>query len=515
VLSTLCCALARPALAQGVARVSYRTREIVFVTAGRDDGLAVGDTVTILREDGSALVTGVVVSAALHSASVRLTGPDDGLATGLQVAFVPHPPEAPADSAGLAPPPDTAVAGDSTAYAVPAAAPRPPPRRLHGGIHLEQYGSSTAANPGMKTLQTVGALDLDAPVASGVDLLVRTTTRYRSGESRALVGTPELTTIPYQLELRLAPPGAAWSASVGRFVPADAMGLGYIDGARVDVRVAPGHRLGIIGGVVPEAERLRFSTDAKRIGGYWAFGTGERAQGSLSAAADFGQGARRRTEVAGQTYWRVASGVRVSGYGEVDLPVSGGPFTGVRLTTLVGGVNADLPFAVRGGLTLETHEPLPLWDPSLPPDTTPLPGRLDGVTASLGRTFGGVSLDLTGGALRRQGDPTATLRGTLTASTRGVYASIMLVHGDLADYRTAMVRFVVPPRVLPFTLALGAAASQTTSGGGAFTFWRYSFRPELSWFLGRGFFATAGGDIGSYAGQSSTWLHGGLSYRFH
>lgn len=517
VLATLLLAAARPLPAQGVrARVSYRTRETVFVTAGRAEGLAVGDTVTVLRADDSVLTAAVVVSVAQHTASARLLGQDGAVAAGLAVTFTPHPADTLApDSAGLASPPDSAVAQDLGYAVAPLNEARAPPRRWSGGVHLEQYASNSGASSELRTQQTVAALDLDAPIAPGVNLRVRSTTRWRSGASLSTVGTPAVTTIPYQLEARIAPAGAAWSATLGRFVPRAAMGLGYLDGAAVEVRVAPAHRLGLVGGFVPKADRLRFSTDTKRVGAFWAFGSGAPLAGSLSAAADWSGGERRRTEIAGQTSWRASSAVRVHAYTEVDLPVANGPFTGAQVTTAYLGLHADLPLEFRGGISVESHQALPLYDPDVPPDTLPMPGRLDGGTLTLGHAVGGFALDLSGGALRREGDANPTLRGSFTASRGVFFATAMLTHGDLLDYRTVMVRLMVPPRALPFSLSVAASASESRAAAGALTFRRYSVRPEISWYLARGLFASAGGDIGTYADQTTTWLHAGVSYRFH
>ncbi len=515
VLATLLLVIVRPLPAQGVAaRVSYRTRETVFISAGRAEGLAVGDTVAVLRTDGTTLVSAIVISVARHAASARLVDPEAPVTDGLAVTFTPHPAEIVfADSAGIAPPPDSAVAMDSGYAFTPLAEARAPPRRWSGGLHLEQYASNAGAGGELRTQQTVAALDLDAPLASGVSLRIRSTSRWRSGRSRTTVGSPAFTTVPYQVEARIAPAGAAWSLSLGRFLPRAAMGLGYLDGAALEIRAA-GHRVGIAGGLVPKADRLRFSSDTRRVGGWWAFRGGGAFEGSLSAAADWSGGARRRTEVGGQAAWRASDVLRFHAYGELDLPVTGGPFTGTRLTTAYAGVDARLPLGFRAALNGESHQTLPVFDPDTPPDTTPLPGRLAGGSLSLGRTVGGVAVDLSGGLLHRQGDASTTRRASLTASRGVVFASAMVMEGDLLGYRSVMVRVMAPARALPFTLSVGAMLSESRTAGGALTFRRTSVRPEISWYLARGLFASAGGDIGSYAGRTSTWLHAGVSYRF-
>ena len=79
-------------------------------------------------------------------------------------------------------------------------------------------------------------------------------------------------------------------ASRRHFLSTGAMGLGYLDGARVDVRVARAHRLALAGGFVPSAERLRFSTDVTRLGASWGFGAGGALEG---IRALFGEPGRR------------------------------------------------------------------------------------------------------------------------------------------------------------------------------------------------------------------------------
>ena len=505
---------ARLAAQGGTARVSYRTRDVVFVSAGRDEGVGVGDTLTLVREDGAALTSAVVISAARHTSSARLFDPDAAVREGTLVSFVPRAPETAAAADSMPAPPDYGVAEADTVEAYPEGAPARVWRRgVSGGLHVEEYASSSAVSSTLRTQQTVAALDLDAPLSGSVTVLLRGTARWRSGGSLALVSTPAFTTIPYQAELRIAPAGGRWSASLGRFVPPGAMGLGYLDGARVDVTIARGQRIGFVGGFVPQAQRLEFSADTRRAGAYWAF-SGTSIDGSLSAATDWGAGTRRRAEVGAQTTWRPASGMYVYGYTEVDLPVTGGVTT-TQVTTLSAGINASLPLGLRGGLNAQSYQPLPLWNPAQPVDTTPLPGRITGGGASLGRTFGHVAVDLTGGAFSRQGDPTPTLRGTGTISTGALFLTGTYQHSDLLDYSSAMVRLLIPTGTLPITFSIGGMAGITRTAGGTLTYKRYAFRPEFSWRLGRSLFATAGGDIGQYAGNTSTWLHAGVTYRFH
>ena len=104
------------------------------------------------------------------------------------------------------------------------------------------------------------------------------------------------------------------------------------------------------------------------------------------------------------------------------------------------------------------------------------------------------------------------MRGTFAASRRSLYLAANWQHGDLLDFRSFLARLVLPRR-LPVAASLGLLVSSVTPSGGA-SLWRTSLRPELSGTLAPGWSWSAGGDIGRYAGSTTTWLHAGVAHRF-
>jgi len=514
VIGTLLVACPAPALAQGdTARVTYRTREIVFFAAGRDDGVVVGDTVAVLQSEGATLVLAVVVSTGRRSASARLLTPDAPIALGATVRFPRHPPQeiaaAPTDTAGAAPAPAESTYVPSELPGRAAAA-----SRWRGGLQLEQVASSAGGAPSLTTRQTALGLDLVAPLASALQLRVRTTSRWRSGASATTTGLEGVTALLYLLQLRIAPPEGRWSASLGRFAPDAAPGLGYLDGAQLEVRPAPSQRLGVVAGFVPRVEQLRPSTTTTRAAAYWAFAAGDVFDGAVAAAADWADGAHRRTELSARSFWRPTPGLSLSLYGAADLAVAWRPADKAQITTVYAAARARLPLGFRASLGVESHRAVRIWDTSVALDTTPLPGRLNGLTASLGHDVGGVALEAAGGYLKRTGDPSATLRATFSAARGPFFMMGTGQHGDLFDYGNVTARLFFAQRALPFSASLGGSASATRTANGQMTLWRYSLRPEISRTIGRGLLITFGGDVGRYAGRSSTWLHAGASYRF-
>jgi hypothetical protein len=392
-------------------------------------------------------------------------------------------------------------------------APRPP-QRLSGGLQLEEMASSVGSTGALTSYQTSGSLYLNAPLASGIELRTRISGRWRSGASGRSTGLDGFHAIPYELQVRLGVPGSAWSASLGRFVPTEAAGLGYLDGARLELRLGTQHRVGIVGGLVPSATDLSVSTTTKRGGVYWAFGGSGALVGSLSAAADWSAGARRRTLVASQTYWRLLDRLWLSASAEVDIGSPAMPVHGVQLTNGYANLRTDLPLGLRGSVGVESHQAILLWESVMAGDTTPPPGRLNGVNASLGRDLFGFRVDLSGGALKGANDAVPSYRGTLSVSRGILFLMASGQHGELFDYGSLVGRLMLPYRALPFNASLGAMATFTRTAGGAVTQWRYSIQPEVSRSMGSGLFASLGGDIGTFAGRTSAFLHAGVSYRF-
>lgn len=526
--STLC--LPSPLLAQAdSAHVSYRTTEIVFFTAGRAEGVRVGDTVAVLGTGDAVVARAVVVSASLHASSARLLGTDVQVAVGQRVRFEAHLTAEGADSAaarGIAgalraeadtagPRVDTTAADSAARAQVPvrrAWAPRSP-QRLSGGLQIEEMASSVGSTGALTSYQTAGSLYLNAPLSSGVELRTRISGRWRSGAAGRTTGLDGFHAIPYELQLRLGVPGGGWSASIGRFVPMEAVGLGYLDGARFELRLGA-QRVGIVGGFVPSVADLSVSSATKRGGVYWAFGGNGALAGSVSAAADWSQGARRRTLVASQTYWRIPGRLALSASAEVDVGSPSMTVHGLQLTNGYASLRMDLPLGFRGSVGVESHQAILLWESMMAGDTTPPAGRLNGVNASLGRDLFGFRVDLSGGALKGANDAAPSYRGTMMVSRGVIFLMASGQHGDLFDHGALIARIMVPYRALPFNASLGATANFTRTAGGAVTQWRCSLQPEISRSVGSGLFASLGGDIGTFAGRTSAFLHAGVSYRF-
>lgn len=505
---------ARPLCAQAPAsdttHVTYRTRDVVFVAAGRAHGVAVGDTLDVLLNDTTTLVRAVVLSLAERSASARLLNSDAPVDVGARVRFYPHPVEVAAAPAADSVPQDTAA---TAAAVAPAFQPSEPRLHWRGGIQFDQYATS-AGVAGLNSYQSAAGFTLTAPLSRSVEVRIRSRARWRSGPGATTTGLDGFWNVLYQAEARIGAPSGPFQLSLGRFIPSEMMAIGYLDGAKLDVRLGGSQHVGLIGGFVPTADKLGFSSATSRVGGYWAFGGAGPVSGALGAAADWSQGAHRRTQLAAQGTWRPGSRLSFSVYADADVPAAWDTLSsGIRLTTLYANLYAPLPLGFHGGIGVESHEAARLWEFAAV-DTFPLPGRLQGATVSLGRGIGRASVDVTAGYLQRQGDPSGTWRGTLSVFAGPLAIMATGQHGDLADFGSFLTRIWVPQRSLPVSLSLTGLVSMTRTPGGGVTSWRYSVRPELTRSLPGGVFFSLGCEVAAFAGTTTTDAHAGLSYYF-
>jgi len=496
------------------ARVSYRTEDLIFVTAGRRTGLAVGDTLDVVGRDGAVVARAVVTSVAQRTASAALISAGNLVAVGQTVRFIAHP--APQTAAAYTPPPDTAVAGAGAP--APADTGAAAPRRLRtarwrASVNLDQTASSTGGAQSLTTYQTTATVSASGPLAPWLSFSTRSTTRYRNGTGGlAGFGLTGSSTILYELKARVAPPGGWWNFQIGRFVPADIPSLGFVDGASLEVQPGRGQRIGFLAGYAPDVYTMDPSTQVAQAGAYWGF-SGDHLSGALSGATQWQWSEVRRTWFSAQTFWAPTTGTSLSLMADVDHGAGWEDFRGFRLTNLSVGLRANLPLGFRGGVTYETHASLLLFSMLLAGDTFPLPGRLTGVTAFLGHDLLGSSVEASAGYLKRVTDPSPTYRGTLTIFNRHFMLAAMGQHGDLFDFGSVVARVPITFGASPLTAALSASSNVMRTPGGAQTLWRYGVSPEMGLRLGAGFYASLSADIGQYAGLTSTYLRAGVSYQ--
>jgi len=267
-------------------RVKYRSMGNVYLEGGRADGLGVGDRLRV--QSGAEMVGELeVVYAAEHSASCRVVSESRPVKSGDQAAAVSSRPAIPAADALAEPKP---ASSGSRAVASSAASPSSAPfgspsrgtawARLRGGASIGYYRSWDGTESDLDFEQRTGRVDLGLVDIAGQPLSLSLRARSRQDiRARTLsLRTPqnERNDRLYELALRYDPPSDALQFELGRVGIHNFVGVGYLDGGIVRLRVRPRLRLGAFGGRAADYEGFGFASEGSKYGAFVTLSPGGR-----------------------------------------------------------------------------------------------------------------------------------------------------------------------------------------------------------------------------------------------
>ncbi|MCP3978246.1 MAG: hypothetical protein GY716_02785 [bacterium] len=236
------------------AKVTFVTSTSVYVSAGREEQVRIGDTVTILR-DGEPVATAEVTDLSTHKSVCKLLE-------------------------SVSPP----VAGDAATIevlqlqpeATPTADKRPPPSRrrvrpgIHGRVGVRWLSVADRGDGGADYSQPALDLRLDADAingsAWGFDVDVRARRTYRTAADGSSLDDSR--TRVYRLAVQHRREDGPWELTLGRhYSPALAV-VSVFDG--VSARYAGGRwATGFFSGSQPDAEDYGYSGDIREHGAFF------------------------------------------------------------------------------------------------------------------------------------------------------------------------------------------------------------------------------------------------------
>lgn len=311
--------------------VRYRTAGNVYLDGGSARGLRPGDRLAVMAGDQTLALLEVDFLAE-NSASCRIVSetrtvrPGD-IAVLLRAAapaetVTPEPQPPPAGEV-VVQPPETA-SGSGLVFAPPR-----PLARVRGGLSLGYYRVWDESPASYDFEQRTGRLDLSAWEIGGLPLSFNARLRSRQDvRSRPLsvVGgsASERVDRLYELSLRYEPPEGRVAVEAGRLGSSHFVGIGYLDGALVRLRLAGPVHLGGFYGQRAEVDGLGFEGDGAKYGGFVSVIPSGRfarssAEGLLAFVREFDGPEISREYVALET--RFGTGARLLFFqrGELDL----------------------------------------------------------------------------------------------------------------------------------------------------------------------------------------------------
>lgn len=284
--------------AESFAKVSYLSQEAVYVDAGSEAGIAVGDTLELLR--GGALVVEYVAG---HSAACRLLDGAVAVKPGDRLRFTPAPP-----AEDVAEPVTEAPAEALPASLGTAAAPESGPRsETRGKVDLYWLSLSATDADVTSYQQPSASIRLESSGLFGreIDLLVRMCSKYSRRERDLGLGgySTDWRQRVCEAALTYAPGDGSTTFRLGRLFSPRLRGFGNWDGLYLDHRFGERWRVGILGGGAPDLTDGSVRFDQQKGAAFVACDAGvmgrTRYRGTLAVTGNYEDGTVERLGVDG------------------------------------------------------------------------------------------------------------------------------------------------------------------------------------------------------------------------
>jgi len=345
-------------------RVSYISGSTFYFGAGRQRGLAAGDTAVVLR-GGRSAVKAVISAVSGSSSAAQLITAGETVSVGDSVLVVKF----------LATPKHTVATGTSQ-LGVPARGNQSEGALVHGRVGMQFVGAGPTsgswnfAQPSLLVRLQIGRL-----FGEGFSFSMFGRSTYDLGpiSQRAIEGR-RLDVRMYEMNLSYDNPASWYGMSLGRLNPRYVYGLGTVDGAQFTAR--QGNIVaGILGGSQPDYRTSNVDPERQKFAGFinLSWGSGDFGPGDITLA--YGQqlykGKLDRDFLYLQSSMTLASRLYLFQSAEVDLHRLDNAGTRVHVLDLTNGFvtvtfQAADWLSINGGF--DATRPITLLE-SMGPDT--------------------------------------------------------------------------------------------------------------------------------------------------
>ncbi|MFQ5511159.1 MAG: hypothetical protein ACE5EO_04855, partial [Candidatus Krumholzibacteriia bacterium] len=311
------------------ARVTYISVEAVYVNAGKKAGIAIGDTLKVVR--GKRVITRLVVtSISSHSAACKPLDASARIKIGDNLTYKPRKRTAKKRSSTRGKK-STVKKGSSRrrpSRVVRRNARRRDRNRVHGYLSFQNQWQQSLTGSKFTWLQpnVNGKITVDKLAGKDVTLRIRHRSLYsfRAPAIDSPFSDDGWSHRLAEAALVFGKQGSPVEFGVGRVISPYIRGIGYIDGGYFSVKVSPRYRVGAAVGTEPDEESSAYRADRKKIGGFVTFekelDARRRFSTTLALSASYAAGAVNREFFYVQNSYTVAQ--RLSAYQSVEIDVN-------------------------------------------------------------------------------------------------------------------------------------------------------------------------------------------------
>ncbi|MFQ5638096.1 MAG: hypothetical protein ACE5IR_08905 [bacterium] len=297
VLGILSCALWVSSLSaqqreKQIGEIKYISKHTVYINLGSKQGLSVGDTVAVKRQNrrvGDLVVEHVSRLSAACRAIVQLSDIKQGDRVEILLPFTDSQPKAPKQQrerqskrTDTIPQKQNRLASESR---------KKEANRIRGRIAVQTlwFDDMGAANLDYTQLALRTSLKVQHFLGMPLELRFRWRSRghHRERVLSSEIADKEWTHNVYELSFVYENASSPFEFGFGRILSHRIRGLGYIDGGLVSVRMNDLWRIGLAGGTQPSLRGSNFQTDEQKFGFFINFEKGEYRSQRISSTIAF------------------------------------------------------------------------------------------------------------------------------------------------------------------------------------------------------------------------------------
>ncbi|KAA3615235.1 MAG: hypothetical protein DWQ05_14840 [Calditrichaeota bacterium] len=282
-------------------KVKYLSKENVYLDAGSDAGLRVGDIMVVRKKD-KVIAKLEIVFIAKQSASCKIITKINTVIQGDKVLLVKRKKRAVESMGKIDPGTKGTQKSEVTARSVPA---REMPKRkkkrnktrISGSASMQYYQLRDHSERKMHFEQPTVRFRLRAKQIWGKDynFSVRTRSRYyQRSTSYNTLPREEWRNRIYEVSFDYSNESALFNYQIGRIISNKFSGVGYIDGAQLRLNLNSKFTTGIFAGTQPQWQYSSFQTSMEKYGGFINFVDGKygsrRLETTLAAAGEYHSG---------------------------------------------------------------------------------------------------------------------------------------------------------------------------------------------------------------------------------
>ena len=265
--------------------IKYISKEFVYIGAGTEGGLAVGDSLAVERK-GSEIARLVIEYCSEQSSSCRIVAQTEAVAVADKaVVKFKAAPISPSQA-------EKPKAVDTVSFQASQPAPIKAKEKFatfSGRLSSQIYHYDDRNPAALDLTQPTFRLYLNALKIMGspisLSLKIRTRQNIRSRDYNSNVGEKQWRTMLYESAIIFDTPSIPLSARIGRIIPEKVSGVGYIDGFFAQYRLIPMLKIGAFAGSQPNWLTNDFHPRMNKFGGSMTFSSGKQGDKFESSAA--------------------------------------------------------------------------------------------------------------------------------------------------------------------------------------------------------------------------------------